>query len=57
MKHICRIMFVIGLLMLIGTAGSSDMDMIGRSQEAFQMISGLLLVVTGFFGGKLWQIQ
>lgn len=57
MRNICRAMFVIGFFVVIGTAGSSDMGMIGGSQEMIQTVSGLLMIVTGFFGGKLWQIQ
>lgn len=55
MKKIYGLLFGIGLLMLIGTAGASDLEMITGTQETVKCISGLLMVAIGFIGGELWK--
>lgn len=57
MKKIFSVVFVLGLLMLIGTAGASDLDVISGMRETLQSIMGVLMVLIGFIGGKLWITQ
>lgn len=57
MKRIYCLVFVLGLMVLIGTAGASDMELISGIRESVQIIGGLLMVLTGFLGGKLWITQ
>ena len=53
MKSLFRTIMVIGMLMIIGTAGSSDLGLITSSQENMQMIVGILLVAIGFSKGDI----
>ena len=48
-----RLVMVIGMLMIIGTAGSSDMGLITSGQEHIQLVIGLLLMVIGFKKGNV----
>ena len=57
MKKIFSVVFLVGLLMLIGTAGASDLDVISGLRETLQSIMGLLMVLIGFIGGRLWITQ
>lgn len=57
MKRIYGLVFALGLMVLIGTAGASDLEMISRVRESVQILGGLLMVLVGFFGGKLWTTQ
>lgn len=57
MKRLYGWTFALGLMVLMGTAGSSDLDLITGTQATVQCISGLLMVLIGFFGGKLWRTQ
>ena len=53
MKSLFRTILVIGMLMIIGTAGSSDLGLITPSQENMQMTVGILLVAIGFSKGDI----
>ena len=55
MKHIFRIVMVIGMLVIIGTAGSSDLELISAGREFLQLTGGLLMVIAGFVFGKAWE--
>ena len=53
MKSLFRAILVIGIAVIIGTAGSSDLGLITSSQENMQMIVGILLVAIGFSKGDI----
>lgn len=53
MKSLYRAFLGIGMLMLIGTAGSSDLGVITTVQENWQIVIGLLLTVIGFSKGEV----
>lgn len=38
---------LVGLLVLVGTAGASDLELLTGVQEASQLITGLLISLTG----------
>ena len=42
------ILFLIGLGMIVGTAGSVDMELISGAREALQLIIGWLVSLGGF---------
>ena len=56
MKRVYGLIFCLGLLALIGTAGSCDMELISGAQATVQIISGMLMVLVGFIGGRLWNV-
>ena len=57
MKRIYGLVLCLGLMVLIGTAGASDLEIISSFRESAQVLAGLLMVLVGFFGGKIWTIQ
>jgi hypothetical protein len=56
MKKLCGGLFVLGLLILLGTAGASDMEMISASSETFRLLIGISMVAVGFIKGRLWDV-
>lgn len=54
---ICRALLVIGMLMLFGTAGSSDLELISTARESVQIIIGLGLFAIGFIGGDITEVK
>ena len=46
-ERIGGLILLIGLLVLIGTAGASDLELLTGVQEASQLITGLLISLTG----------
>lgn len=46
-ERIGGLILLIGLLVLIGTAGASDLELITGAQEARQLITGLLISLIG----------
>ena len=56
MKKLCGGLFVLGMLILLGTAGASDMEMISRSSEAIRLLIGMAMVAVGFIKGRLWDV-
>lgn len=46
-ERIGGLIFLIGLLVLIGTAGASDLELLTGAQEARQLITGLLISLIG----------
>ncbi len=53
-QRISGFLFVLGLLMALGTAGSSDLEIISRGREALQLAASLALIAAslpGIFGG------
>ena len=57
MKKLCGAIFFIGLLILLGTAGASDMEMISGSSETIRLTTGMALCAVGFFKGRLWDVE
>lgn len=53
MKKLFRGIMIIGMMVIIGTAGSSDMGIITASQENIRIIIGLLLIVIGISKGEI----
>ena len=53
MKGLYRAILVIGMAVIIGTAGSSDLGLITSGQESIQLIVGILLVAIGFSKGEV----
>ena len=56
MKKLCGAIFLIGMLILLGTAGASDMEMISRSSETVRLVIGMAMVIVGFVKGRLWDV-
>lgn len=50
MKKLCAVIAIMGLLMVIGSAGSLDLDRISFGQCVLQSIGGLLLLGIGVGG-------
>lgn len=53
-KRISGGLFVIGLLMAFGTAGSSDLEIIDKGREALQLVLALVFILVsapGIIGG------
>lgn len=53
-KRISGVLFVIGLLMAFGTAGSSDLEIIDKGREALQLVLALVFILVsapGIIGG------
>ena len=50
-----RVVFVIGLALLIGTAGASDADVISWHRILWQSGIGLLMLFAGARFGGLWE--
>ena len=46
-ERIGGLILLIGLLVLVGTAGASDLELITGAQEARQLITGLLISLIG----------
>ena len=46
-ERIGGLILLIGLLVLIGTAGASDLELLTGAQEARQLITGLLISLSG----------
>lgn len=46
-ERIGGLILLIGLLVLIGTAGASDLELLTGAQEARQLITGLLISLIG----------
>lgn len=51
-KISCLIMFI-GFYVLVGTAGASDLDLIGMSDIISRGLIGIVLMLTGFIGVKI----
>lgn len=51
MKTALRAMSLVGLLMVIGTAGSVDLDRISFAQAIVQTVIGMVGFATGIIGG------
>lgn len=50
-RKICAIVALIGFLLMYGTAGASDLDVIPFSQIIWQMIIGMVLCFGGLYKG------
>ena len=50
MKKLCAVIAIIGLLMVIGSAGSLDLDRISLGQCILQSIGGMGLFIIGIGG-------
>lgn len=46
-ERIGGLILLVGLLVLVGTAGASDLELITGAQEARQLITGLLISLIG----------
>lgn len=47
MRELKKILFVVGLIVVFGTAGALDLDTITVAQTAIQGVSGLAMLVIG----------
>ncbi len=47
MRELKKILFVVGLIVVFGTAGASDLDTITIAQSAIQGVAGLAMMVIG----------
>lgn len=56
MKKLCGAIFILGMLILLGTAGASDLEMISGSSEAIRLLTGMSMVLVGFIKGRLWDV-
>ena len=56
MKKLCGATFILGMLILLGTAGASDMEMISGSSEAIRLLIGTAMMAVGFIKGRLWGV-
>lgn len=54
---IFKLSVLIGLLLVIGTAGSSDLGLIDIESLAIRMGVGIFLVAFGFIGLKLLNVE
>lgn len=52
MKKLAGILMIIGMVIIFGTAGSSDMGTV--THEGLRLMVGLALFVTGFLKGEMW---
>ena len=55
MKRLSAIVMVLGMAIICGTAGASDLDMINGMQETMRLLIGLAMVTGGFIKGRLWE--
>ena len=54
-KRIYATMAVIGFLLILGTAGASDLDNISLPQAMVQAVIGLVLFATGVIRGRAYE--
>ena len=52
MRKVYGTIMVIGMLIIIGTAGSSDMGIV--THENLRLLVGMVMVIGGFLKGELW---
>lgn len=52
-KASCGMICFLGFLILLGTAGSSDLNLIYLSQTVRQSVAGLVLFIAGGYFGKI----
>ena len=55
MKKVSTFVMALGMAVILGTAGSSDLDMISGLQMTFRLLIGLAMVAGGFVKGRLWE--
>ena len=55
MKRLSAIVMVIGMVIVFGTAGASDLEMINGMQETIRLLIGLAMMAGGFLKGRLWE--
>ena len=56
MKKVFGFIFLMGILVLFGTAGASDMGVITERETFVRSCLGLAMVVSSFFAGRLWEV-
>lgn len=54
---IFKLSLVIGFILIVGTAGSSDLDLISIESLVIRMSIGVLLMAFGFIGLKLSAVE
>ena len=57
MRTVFRVIMVIGMVILFGTAGASDLDLLTAGQEITRSAVGLLMMVAGFTFGRAWEVK
>ncbi len=55
MKRLSAIVMCLGMAVIFGTAGASDLEMINGLQETVRLLIGLAMVAGGFVKGRLWE--
>ena len=55
MKRLSAIVMCLGMALIFGTAGASDLEMINGLQETMRLLIGLAMVTGGFMKGRLWE--
>ena len=55
MKRLSAIVMCLGMALIFGTAGASDLEMINGLQEIMRLLIGLAMVTGGFMKGRLWE--
>lgn len=55
MKRLSAIVMVLGIAIIFGTAGASDLETINGLQETVRLLIGLAMVAGGFMKGRLWE--
>jgi len=55
MKKLSAIVMCLGMALIFGTAGASDLEMITGLQITTRLLIGLVLMAGGFFKGRLWE--
>lgn len=53
MKKIYAVVSILGLLLVIGTAGASDLDSISLGQALMQSVIGMSAFIGGIVGGAI----
>ena len=54
MRKLSKVMMIVGMFLIVATAGASDLGNIGIPQMIVQSIIGLILMYGGFY---IWHID
>lgn len=55
MKKVSALVMALGMAIIFGTAGASDLDMVSGLQMTMRLLFGMALVAGGFLRGRLWE--
>ena len=53
MKNVCKILMIVGAIIVIGTAGASDLDLITFNQMIIRALIGSLIFAIGYTGNRV----